>query len=117
MSSDLYQSYSKDYLMNTYARYPITLVKGEGAFVWDIHGKKYLDFLSGIGCTPLGHTHPVVERAIIEQTKKILHTSNLYFSPPSIDLAKWLVEHGGLGKIFFCNSGAEANEAAIKLAR
>ncbi len=117
MHNDLYQSQAKDYLINTYARYPITLVKGKGAFVWDVYGKKYLDFLSGIGCTSLGHCHPSVERAIIEQTKKILHTSNLYHSQPCIDLAKYLVDHGGLDKIFFCNSGAEANEAAIKLAR
>lgn len=115
--SDIYQEHAQDYLINTYARYPITLVKGEGAHVWDILGKKYLDFLSGIGCTSLGHCHPKVENAIIDQTKKILHTSNLYYSPPSIILAKWLAEHGGLDKVFFCNSGTEANEAAIKLAR
>lgn len=115
--NDIYQEHAQDFLINTYARYPITLIKGEGAYVWDIHGKKYLDFLSGIGCTSLGHCHPRVEHAIIEQTKKILHTSNLYYSPPSIILAKWLADHGGLDKVFFCNSGTEANEAAIKLAR
>ncbi len=117
MIYDPYPLHAKKYLIDTYAPYPITLVKGEGAFVWDIQGKKYLDFLSGIGCTPLGHCHPVVESAIMSQVKKILHTSNLYFSPPNIELAKWLVAHGGLEKIFFCNSGTEANEAAIKLSR
>ncbi len=115
--NDIYQTHSKNYLMNTYARYPITLLKGDGAYVWDANGKKYLDFLSGIGCTSLGHANPIIEQAIFEQVKKIVHTSNLYYSPPSIDLAKYLVDHGGLDKIFFCNSGTEANEAAIKLAR
>jgi predicted acetylornithine/succinylornithine family transaminase len=117
MQNDCYQTQDKDYVFNTYARYPITLVKGEGAFVWDNQGKKYLDFLSGIACTILGHAHPEITQAITEQAQTILHTSNLYFSPPNIELAKYLVAHGGLDKIFFCNSGAEANEAAIKLAR
>lgn len=108
---------AKKYIINTYARYPVTLVRGEGAFVWDIQGKKYLDFMTGIACTPLGHCHPTVTKAIVEQIQTLMHTSNLYYSPPSVALAKWLVEQGGLDKIFFCNSGAEANEAAIKLAR
>lgn len=114
---DIYQTTAQRYIFNTYARYPITLVKGEGAFVWDNQGKKYLDFLTGIACTPLGHCHPAVTKAILAQTQILLHTSNLYYSPPSIALAKWLVEHGGLDRVFFCNSGAEANETAIKLAR
>jgi predicted acetylornithine/succinylornithine family transaminase len=117
MTIDAYQKDASQYLMNTYARYPITLIKGEGAYVWDSRGKKYLDFLSGIGCTSLGHCHPVIEAAILEQMQTILHTSNLFFSPPNIELAKYLVEQGGLDKVFFCNSGAEANETAIKLAR
>lgn len=108
---------AKQYIFNTYARYPITLVRGEGALVWDSHGKKYLDFLTGIACTPLGHCHPAVTKAVMAQLQTLVHTSNLYYSPPSIALAKLLVEHGGLDKIFFCNSGAEANETAIKLAR
>lgn len=114
---DHYQTQSSQYLLNTYARYPITLVRGEGAYVWDIQGRKYLDFLSGIACTPLGHCHPAVIEAVVQQTKTLFHTSNLYHSPPSIELAKLLIENGGLDKVFFCNSGAEANEAAIKLAR
>src|SRR5690349_4862286 len=95
VSTDIYQAYAKQYLMNTYNQYPITLVKGKGAFVWDVNGKKYLDFLSGIGCTSLGHCHPIIEKAVIRQMKKILHTSNLYYSLPNIELAKWLVQHGG----------------------
>lgn len=117
MQFDDYQADEQKYIINTYARYPITLIRGEGPFVWDVHGKKYLDFLSGIGCTSLGHAHPAIQQAIIEQTKKLLHTSNLYYSPPTIELAKYLVEQGGLDKVFFCNSGTEAIETAIKLAR
>jgi acetylornithine/N-succinyldiaminopimelate aminotransferase len=108
---------AQQYLFNTYARYPITLVKGDGVTVWDDQGKKYLDFLSGIACTPLGHNHPTVTQAIIEQARNLLHTSNLYYSPPNILLSQFLVEHGALDKVFFCNSGTEANEAAIKLVR
>src|SRR5580692_4105019 len=117
MHPDSYQEQAAHYLFNTYARYAITLMKGEGAFDWDSQGKKYLDFLCGIGCTPLGHCHPALTQAVIEQVKKIWHTSNLYYSPPNIELAQCLVEAGGLDKVFFCNSGAEANEAAIKLVR
>src|SRR3990167_485796 len=108
---------SSNYLLNTYARYPITLVKGKGKFVWDSKNKKYLDFLSSLGCTPLGHCHPAIEKDTLKQFKKLLHTSNLYSSLPSIKLAKFLINHGGLDKIFFCNSGTEANEAAIKFSR
>ena len=92
---------SSNYLLNTYARYPITLVKGKGKFVWDSKNKKYLDFLSSLGCTPLGHCHPAIEKDTIKQFKKLLHTSNLYSSLPSIKLAKFLINHGGLDKIFF----------------
>jgi acetylornithine/N-succinyldiaminopimelate aminotransferase len=118
MTTNLYyQQEEKKYLFHTYDRYPITLVKGEGQFVWDIEGKKYLDFMSGIACTSLGHKHPEVIKSIKEQVDCILHTSNLFYSPPNIELAKCLVEKGGLDKVFFCNSGTEANECAIKLAR
>ncbi len=106
-----------EYIFSTYARYPIALIRGEGAYVWDIQGKKYLDLLSGIACTPLGHCHPAVTEAIIQQAQTLLHTSNLYYTAPGAALAECLVQHGGLDKVFFCNSGAEANEAAIKLAR
>lgn len=112
-----YQTQSQQYLFNTYARYPLTLVRGQGAYVFDHQGKKYLDFLSGIACTPLGHCHPAVTQAILEQAQTLLHSSNLYYTAPSAELAQFLIQHGALDKIFFCNSGAEANEGAIKLAR
>lgn len=105
------------YLFHNYGRFPIALVRGEGAYVWDEQGNKYLDFLGGIACTPLGHCHPAITQAIVEQAHTLLHTSNLYYTAPAAELAEFLVTHGGLDKVFFCNSGAEANEAAIKLAR
>lgn len=108
---------TEQYIFSNYARYPITLVRGEGTQVWDDTGKRYLDFLSGIACTPLGHCHPAITKAIVEQAQTLLHTSNLYYTQPAAELAASLVQHGGLEKVFFCNSGAEANEAAIKLAR
>ncbi len=106
-----------NYLMNTYRRYPIAVVKGEGTKVWDADGKEYLDFLGGIAVNVLGHCHPAVVEAIIAQAKELVHISNLYYSKPAAELAKLLVLNGGLDKVFFCNSGAEANEGAIKLAR
>jgi acetylornithine/N-succinyldiaminopimelate aminotransferase len=112
-----YKEKTQQYIFNNYARYPITLVRGKGTQVWDDTGKVYLDFLSGIACTPLGHCHPAITKAIIAQAQTLLHTSNLYYTPPAAELAASLVQHGGLNKVFFCNSGAEANEAAIKLAR
>lgn len=104
-------------VMNTYSRLPMALVKGEGSWVWDVEGKKYLDFVGGIAVNSLGHCHPAVVQAIQKQTEAILHTSNLYWIPNQITLAKLLVEHSFADKVFFCNSGAEANEAALKLAR
>jgi acetylornithine/N-succinyldiaminopimelate aminotransferase len=104
-------------LMNTYAQTPIALVRGEGCRVWDQEGRSYLDFLGGIAVTALGHSHPKVVQAIREQAGKILHTSNLYYIEPQIALAEKLVDHSFAQKVFFCNSGTEANEAAIKLAR
>ncbi|MEI6790167.1 MAG: aminotransferase class III-fold pyridoxal phosphate-dependent enzyme, partial [Myxococcaceae bacterium] len=103
--------------MNTYNRYPITLVRGEGVKVWDEHGKEYLDFIGGLGVNILGHCHSVVVEAITSQAKKLIHASNLYHSQPAAELAKLLTENGGLDEVFFCNSGTEANEGAIKLAR
>ncbi len=107
----------KKYVMNTYGRLPMALVKGEGSWVWDADGKKYLDFVGGLAVNSLGHCHPKVAEAISQQSKKLLHCSNLYWIEPQIELAKILVEQSGLDKVFFCNSGAEANESAIKLAR
>jgi len=107
----------KKYVMNTYGRLPLVIDRGEGCYVWDLEGKRYLDFVAGIAVNSLGHCHPAVTKAIQEQCTKLLHCSNLYWIENQVALAKLLVEKSGLGKAFFCNSGAEANEAAIKLAR
>ena len=104
-------------IMNTYRRFPVVLVKGSGARVWDINGKEYLDFVAGIAVCSLGHSHPQVIDAVKEQLEKLTHVSNLYYTEPQAQLAKLLVDHSFADKVFFCNSGAEANEAAIKLAR
>ena len=105
------------YVAHTYARYPIALVRGKGARVWDADGKEYLDFLAGIAVNSLGHCHPAVVRAIQQQSRKLLHVSNLYHILPQSELARELCRHSFAERVFFCNSGAEANEAAIKLAR
>lgn len=105
------------YVMNTYGRLPMALVKGEGAYVWDAEGKKYLDFVSGLAVNSLGHCHPKVVKAIREQAGTLMHVSNMYWIEHQVKLAKMLVENSALDKAFFCNSGAEANEGAIKLAR
>lgn len=106
-----------DYIMRTYARQPVVFVRGRGMKVWDSEGKEYLDFLAGIAVNGLGHAHPAVVNAIREQAGTLMHVCNLYYTPQGPALAKKLVELSGMGKAFFCNSGAEANEAAIKLAR
>ncbi|WP_258358748.1 acetylornithine transaminase [Moorella sulfitireducens (nom. illeg.)] len=105
------------YVMRTYGRYPVALVRGEGARVWDADGREYLDFVGGLAVNSLGHCHPRVVTAIREQAGKLLHCSNLYWIEPQVELARLLVENSALDKVFFCNSGAEANEGAIKLAR
>ena len=105
-------------LMNTYPPQPVTFVRGEGSRLWDDTGKPYLDFLSGLAVTSLGHAHPVVAAAIAEQARTLLHVSNLFGTVPQRAVASTLDRLiGGGGKVFFCNSGAEANEAALKLAR
>lgn len=104
-------------VMQTYARYPLTLVRGEGTYVFDDQDKQYLDFVSGIAVNTLGHAHPALVEAISEQAQTMLHCSNLYHIPNQIALAEKLTALSGLDRAFFCNSGAEANEAAIKLAR
>lgn len=96
---------------------PIVLDHGEGCFVWDIEGRRYLDAISGIAVSALGHGHPTVQQAISDQASKLLHTSNLFLNVPAVRLAERLTELCFASSIFFCNSGAEANEAAIKLAR
>jgi acetylornithine/N-succinyldiaminopimelate aminotransferase len=105
------------YLMNTYNRFPIVLRKGRGMKVWGADGREYLDFVGGIAVNCLGHCHPKVVVAIQKQAQRLLHVSNLYHIEPQIKLARLLVENSFADKVFFCNSGAEANEAAIKLAR
>jgi acetylornithine/N-succinyldiaminopimelate aminotransferase len=105
------------YLMNTYARIPISIVRGRGSRVYDLEGREYLDFVAGIAVNVLGHSHPDLILAIQKQTQQLLHASNLYFTEPQVKLAQALIEHSFAGKVFFCNSGAEANEAAIKLVR
>jgi len=104
-------------IMSTYARLPVTFERGEGAYLYDTDGKKYLDALCGIAVTSLGHAHVGVAEAITDQASKLLHTSNLYNIPNQSKLGKKLCELSGLHSVFFANSGAEANEAAIKLAR
>jgi len=105
------------YVANTYTRFPIALVRGKGARVWDADGKEYLDFLSGIAVNSLGHNHPAVVRALQQQARKLLHVSNLYHIAPQSELARELCRRSFADRVFFCNSGAEANEAAIKLVR
>jgi len=104
-------------LMNTYSRLPVTFAKGEGVWLWDDQGKKYLDALAGIAVCSIGHCHPKLVKAISEQAGTLIHTSNLYHIDKQEKLAKKLAILSGLNKSFFCNSGAEANETAIKLAR
>jgi predicted acetylornithine/succinylornithine family transaminase len=108
---------SDRYIMNTYSRYPLVLRKGRGMKVWSSDGKEYLDFVAGVAVNILGHCHPRVVVAIQKQAQRLIHVSNYYHIEPQIKLAKILVEHSFADKVFFCNSGAEANEAAIKLAR
>jgi acetylornithine/N-succinyldiaminopimelate aminotransferase len=108
---------SKKYLMNTYDRFPIVLRKGRGMKVWGPDGKEYLDFVGGIAVNCLGHCYPKVVIALQKQAQRLLHVSNLYHIEPQINLAKLLVTHSFADKAFFCNSGTEAVEAAIKLAR
>lgn len=104
-------------IMATYGRFPMALVKGKGSYVVDADGKQYLDFVAGIATCVLGHCHEELVKAVQEQSQKLWHVSNLYWIEPQVELAGKLTGLSGLNKVFFCNSGAEANEAAIKLAR
>ncbi len=106
-----------EYLIGNYTRFPISFEKGEGVYLYDKAGKKYLDMLAGIAVNTLGYNHPALTEAICQQAKKVLHVSNLFYIEPQIEVAKLLVENSSGDKVFFSNSGAEANEAAIKLAR
>ncbi|AFY45452.1 aspartate aminotransferase family protein [Nostoc sp. PCC 7107] len=104
-------------VMSTYSRFPLALDKGAGCRVWDTQGREYLDFVAGIATCTLGHAHPAMVEAVTRQIQKLHHVSNLYYIPEQGELAKWIIQHSCADRVFFCNSGAEANEAAIKLAR
>ena len=108
---------SEKNIVGTYRRQPVVFVRGEGAHLWDTEGKEYVDFVAGIAVCSLGHSHPKVVEAIRKQAGTLTHVSNLYYTEPQIRFAQMLVENSFADKVFFCNSGAEANEAAIKLAR
>jgi len=108
---------STPHTMNTYGRVPIALERGEGVYVWDVNGKRYLDALAGIAVNTLGHNHPKFVPAIQDQVAKLIHTSNYYHVPHQETLAAKLVELSGMTNVFFCSTGLEANEAALKLAR
>ncbi len=111
--TDLYQKHH----FNMYRRFPLTLIKGEGCRVWDDEGKEYIDALAGIAVNSVGHSHPNVVRAISEQANKLIHISNIYHNVPQSSLAKLLTQLSGLDRVYFTNSGLEANEGALKLAR
>lgn len=117
MDSQNLMMLSEKYIAHTYNRYPLLLVRGKGTRVWDLNGKEYLDFFAGLAVCNLGHCHPKVVKAIQDQAEKLIHVSNLYYIEPQIELASLLCKHSFAGKVFFCNSGAEANEGALKLAR
>jgi acetylornithine/N-succinyldiaminopimelate aminotransferase len=112
-----WQELEHEYYMHIFNRIPVTLVKGQGAKVWDDNGKEYLDFVSGIAVNSLGHCHPVVINAVTEQVKTLIQTSNNYYTIPQLKLAELLVKNSCLNKVFICNSGTEATEGAVKLAR
>lgn len=117
MPTEELKDFAAKYLMQTYARQPISIVRGRGAKVYDMEGREYIDFVGGIAVNILGHGHPDLVQAIQRQAAQLIHVSNLYYTEPQIRLAQMLVDHSCADRVFFCNSGAEANEAAIKLAR
>jgi acetylornithine/N-succinyldiaminopimelate aminotransferase len=112
-----WQELESKYYMQTIVRVPVTLVKGKGVRVWDDKGKEYLDFVNGLAVNCLGHCHPVVINAVAEQVRTLIQTSNWYYTVPQLQLAELLVENSCLDRVFVCNSGLEANEGAVKLAR
>jgi acetylornithine/N-succinyldiaminopimelate aminotransferase len=111
------QALEQRYLMRTYKRAPVEFVRGEGALLWDAEGKEYLDFLGGISVCSVGHCNPAVVEAVREQAERLMHTSNLFYTEPMVRLAERLAESSLGGRVFFSNSGTEANECAIKIAR
>jgi len=117
MNSQQWMEKADRYIMKTYGRYPLVPVRGEGCSLWDVDGKRYLDFLAGVAVNNLGHCHPRVVDALQKQAAELIHCSNYYHIPSQIELAELLCTNSFADRAFFCNSGAEANEAAIKLAR
>ena len=111
------QQLEREHVVRSYTRQPVEFVRGEGTRLWDDEGNEYLDFLCGIGVTNLGHCHPRVVAAVREQVGTLMHVSNLFYTEPAMRLAARLADGALGGRVFFCNSGAEANEAAIKLVR
>lgn len=117
LSQSNWQELEQKLFLRTFKRLPVTLVRGQGSRVWDDENRCYLDFVSGWAVNSLGHCHPAVVGALEEQARKLIHVSNQFYSVPQLELAQLLVENSCLDRVFFCNSGAEANEGAIKLAR
>lgn len=107
----------QQYYMRTFSRMPVVFERGEGCYVYDDAGKPYLDLVAGIAVNILGHAHPVLVEAITRQARKLIHTSSLYYTEPQIELAQWLIDRSPFDRIFFANSGAEANEGALKMTR
>lgn len=116
MNKDIIQKADR-FIARTYKRFPVVFTCGKGSKLWDEAGRVYTDFVSGIAVCNLGHAHPEIAKALCRQAGHLFHVSNLYYSVPQVELAEWLVAHSFADRVFFCNSGAEANEAAIKLAR
>src|ERR1700759_1246076 len=112
-----YYKQEQKYFLNTFKRQPLFLVKAQGSFVWDKNGKRYIDFFSGLAVCGVGHNHPKIVAAIKQQADKLLHSSNYFYTQPQMDLAKAITARYKGSRVFFSNSGAEANEMAIKLAR
>src|SRR5215212_10120829 len=110
-------SRGKKFLIGNYARQPVVMERGEGSYLWDTDGRRYLDLFAGFGGAILGHCHPALVAAITEQAKKLWHVGNTFYTEPQIELAERLNRFAFAGKAFFCHSGAESNEAAVKLAR
>jgi len=117
LSQSNWQALEQKLFLRTVNRTPVTLVRGRGAWVWDDQGRQYLDFVGGWAVNSLGHCPPVVVKALAKQAKTLIQTSNQFYTIPQVELAQLLIEHSCLDRVFFCNSGAEANEGAVKLAR